>query len=351
MSAFTRRTHASLLLVLLSILLTGCGDAVVYGLLSYAPQAATGYGSYTLGGNTSRVLDPSIIQADGRWYAFSTDVSAVGHQASLPIRCSQDRLRWQLCGYVFPEGFPEWIRAKIPGIGGLWAPDISYFHGLYHLYYVASIGGTNRTVMGLATNPTLDPLSTDNRWTDRGMVMESRQSDTFNALDPNILVDGGHVWLTYGSYFDGIHQREIDPATGKLLNTTPWDLATRPGVRNNPIEGSALLHHGDFYYLFVSVDHCCTADYRKANYKQAVGRSLSPHGPFVDQQGTAMRLGGATVILSGSEEWLAPGGGTPYVDADGSTYLAFHALHASEGGRQYLWVKPLTWVNDWPVVQ
>lgn len=349
MPSIFRRLCAFLCFLAVPLLTSGCGD-IVHGALSYAPEAASAHRSYAMDGDTSRVLDPSIIQTGGAWYAFSTDVSAVGHGPSLPIRCSPDRLHWRECGHVFPDGFPGWIRSKIPGIDGLWAPDISYFAGLYHLYYVASIGGTNQSVMGVATSPTLDTLSAENHWTDRGMVMETTPAEASNALDPHILVEADHVWLTYGSYFDGIHQREIDPATGKLLNSKTWDLATRPGVRDNPIEGAALLHHGNFYYLFVSVDHCCTSDYREADYKEAVGRSTSPHGPFVDQQGTAMQQGGGTVILKGNADWGAPGGATPYVDADGNTLLAFHAFRMAEAGRQYLWVQQLSWVDQWPVV-
>jgi arabinan endo-1,5-alpha-L-arabinosidase len=67
--------------------------------------------------------------------------------------------------------------------------------------------------------------------------------------DPAILMDSdGSVWLTYGSYWSGIHQRQIDPGSGMLLasNPTRYDLATRPGVPSNPIEGASLIHHGKY---------------------------------------------------------------------------------------------------------
>jgi arabinan endo-1,5-alpha-L-arabinosidase len=236
----------------------------------------------------------------------------------------------------------------------LWAPDISFFNGEYHLYYTGSTLHSQRTVIGLATNSTLDSSDPAYKWIDRGMVLESKPGDDFNALDPSILVDSdGSVWLTYGSYWSGIKQRQIDGDTGMLLasNATRYDLATRPGVPNDPIEGAAIVHHGNYYYLFVSVDYCCEADVASDDYKQAVGRSSSPHGPFVDEDGTPMMNGGGTVLLKGDGSWNAPGGGTPYFDPEnGDSLLIFHAHKLAENNRPYQWLKSLDWVNDWPVI-
>ncbi len=117
--------------------------------------------------------------------------------------------------------------------------------------------------------------------------------------------------MTYGSYWSGIKQRQIDPATGMLLasNATRYDLARRSGVPDDAIEGASLVHHGNYYYLFVSVAHCCEATTAEDNYKQAVGRSASPHGPFLDENGTPMTRGGGTVLLRGVGTWNVPGGG------------------------------------------
>src|SRR6185312_15857783 len=114
------------------------------------------------------IHDPSLIRQNSTWYLFTTDVLGLPPTPSLPVRCSKDELDWKPCGSVFPDGMPGWIRDAVPGILGLWAPDISYFNGLYHVYYAGSTLNSQRSVIGLATNTTLDPADPAYRWVDRG---------------------------------------------------------------------------------------------------------------------------------------------------------------------------------------
>lgn len=335
------------------VAMSSCG-VFPTGKLSYAAETADPLASYSQLGDTDPVLDPSIIRQGSTYYAFSTDVAGYPGKGNLPIHCSQDKVNWVSCGSVFPGGMPPWIRQKVPGVVGLWAPDISYFNGEYHLYYNGSMLHTQQTVIGLATNATLDPTDPNYAWVDRGMILQSNPGDDFNALDPTILVDSDNsIWMTYGSYWSGIKQRQIDPQSGMLLasNPTRYSLATRPGVPNDPIEGASLIHHGNYYYLFVSVDYCCEQNNAYNDYKQAVGRSASPHGPFVDEFGTPMMNGGGTVLLQGDATWQAPGGGTAFFDTDkGESLIIFHAHNLDKSNTPYQWVKTLRWVNDWPVI-
>jgi arabinan endo-1,5-alpha-L-arabinosidase len=302
-------------------------------------------------GTLEPVRDPSVIHVNGTWYLFITDNPA--WTGSLPMLCSQDVVSWKQCGSVFPA-LPAWIPAKLPGVVNLWAPDISYFNGEYHVYYTASLFGTENTLIGLATNTTLDATDPNYKWVDQGEVMESKTGDSINVLDPNVLVNSdGRVWLSYGSYWNGIAQSEIDPATGMVKVTTAQTaLAARPGVANHPIEGSSQVFHDGYYYLFVSIDYCCNADLSTNDYKMAVGRSTSPNGPFVAEDGTPMMQDGATEILTGDmTHWAGVGGGTVYNDpASGQTEIVFHAQPMGGGGVAALWFKQIEWVNDWPVV-
>ena len=368
MPCFRRVTGLCLLSVSLSFLslcLSSCGNVVHPGAaaaaaapnegnLSWPPVAPDPLTSYSLTGDTQPVHDPSIIRQGSTYYAFTTDVLGLPPGNYLPIRCSQDKINWTTCGTVFPAAMPAWVVAKVPGIVGLWAPDVSYFNGLYHVYYAGSTLDSQRSVIGLATNTTLDPADPAYHWTDQGEVLESNPGDDFNAIDPNLFIDtDGSLWLTYGSYWTGIKQHQIDPSTGKLLLANPkrYSLATRPGVPIDPIEGASLVHHNGYYYLFVSVDYCCNQDVATDNYKEVVGRSTSPHGPFIDENGTSMMNGGGTVLLESDANWSGTGGGTAHIDPDtGESLLIFHALHLSENGAMYMWIKPLAWTSDWPSI-
>ena len=50
--------------------------------------------------------------------------------------------------------------------------------------------GSQRSVIGLATNTTLDPTAPGYHWVDQGEVIGSspRRTD-YNAIDPNIAID------------------------------------------------------------------------------------------------------------------------------------------------------------------
>ncbi len=113
--------------------------------------SATAARSVTLLGNSRATSVRSMIRASSRRetpiYLFST-------RAGIAIRCSKDLIHWRLCGDVFAH-LPEWAVKEVPGLRGLWAPDVSYFNGKYHLYYSVSTFGSNHSRIGLATNQTL----------------------------------------------------------------------------------------------------------------------------------------------------------------------------------------------------
>jgi arabinan endo-1,5-alpha-L-arabinosidase len=345
------------LALLLDFLFTGCGNSVIVaaseGNISHVAAVETALATYDLKGDTSPLLDPSIMRQGSTYYVFGTDVLGTLSGKSLPIRCSQDQVTWTDCGSVFQE-IPRWIRDKVPGVAGLWAPDISYFNGLYHVYYSGSTLFSQRSVIGVATNVALDPADPNYKWVDQGEILESLPGDDFNAIDPNIVVDGqGRVFLTYGSFWSGIKQVELDAQAGRPKpNSKPISLATRPGVNEDPVEGASMVHHGTFYYLFLSIDHCCNADFRTNNYKEIVCRSTMPQGPFVDMDGTPLMKGGGTILLQAQGIWNAPGGMSAYIDPQsGESLVVFHALKLTENGAQYLWLKHIAWQNDWPVLQ
>ena len=206
------------------------------------------------GGDIRQVHDPSIIKQGDTYYLFST-------RAGIAIRCSKDLIHWRLCGDVFAH-LPEWAVKDVPGLRGLWAPDVSYFNSRYYLYYSASTFGSNHSSIGLATNETLDPSSEKYRWVDQGKVIGSNIDDDWNAIDPNVVFDEqNQPWLAFGSFWGGIKLRKLDQATGKLSSQDQklYSLASRARTSGSPgaIEAPNIIRKNGYYYLFVSFDLCC----------------------------------------------------------------------------------------------
>src|SRR4030095_6430958 len=244
-----------------------------------SPQPLAGQNE-ELAGDIRQVHDPGIIKQCETYYLFST-------RAGIAIRCSKDLIRWRLCGDVFAH-LPEWAVKDVPGLRGLWAPDVSYFNGKYHLYYSVSTFGSNRSSIGLATNETLDPESEKYRWVDQGKVIGSNVENDWNAIDPNVVFDeNNQPWLAFGSFWSGIKLRKLEQGSGKLSsqdqNLYPLASRARTAGSSGAIEAPSIIRKNNYYYLFVSFDFCCRG--ANSTYNIRVGRSRSLTGPYLDRRG------------------------------------------------------------------
>ncbi|QDV80259.1 Intracellular endo-alpha-(1-_5)-L-arabinanase [Planctomycetes bacterium K2D] len=284
-------------------------------------------------------------------------VAATGRGVKL-LR-STDLKSWEPYGRVFDRAVPRWARRAIPGTDGIWAPDLSYHDGLYYLYYSVSTFGSQKSVIGLAVNKSLDPESPDYKWDDRGLVVASSPETTnFNAIDPALLVDEDGRWLLYwGSYWTGLKAAEVDPATGKFKKGAEIQaVAARPDAPNRVIEAPYVLFNDGYYYLFVSWDSCC--DGADSTYRVAVGRSKDALGPYVDAEGKPMLEGGGTIILESSERWRGPGHNGVLTSPpseewpDGKQWMVHHTYDMQNlDAHRILQVRPLTWGEEgWPKV-
>jgi arabinan endo-1,5-alpha-L-arabinosidase len=319
-------------------------------LLAQSPQELILTGDYT------RTHDPSIGRDGNTYYVFATGRAPDGGQFA--IRCSGNLTDWKLCGQVFDE-VPAWIREASPKTRDLWAPDISYFNGKYHLYYAYSVFGLNTSGIALATNTTLNPAGSRYHWKDEGLVLKSTENDNFNAIDPNIVLDeNGQPWLSFGSFWGGIKMRRIDAATGKpdASDATLYSLAARvkpedaapakPGLPADwqAIEAPFIVSHGGYFYLFVSFDLCCRGTH--STYRTMVGRSRKVTGPYMDAAGKPMLSGGGTQLLTANSRWLGPGGESVLLRPEGDI-IVFHA-YDSDTGKPALQISTLTWRHGWP---
>ena len=340
-------------------------SAVVFTLAiaSFAKAEAQQPRAYQLQGAFPFTHDPSIAKDGATYYVFATGKAPEGGQ--FPMRCSEDLVTWRRCGHVFDE-IPKWIQERSPGTKELWAPDISFTHGMYRLYYAYSLFGVNTSGIGLALNKTLDAKSPDYKWVDQGLVLDSKQADDFNAIDPNYIEDAaGHAWLSFGSFWGGIKMRALDASSGMLSasDTKLYSLAARvkpehPAPQKfdpehptlppdwQAIEAPFIVRHAGYYYLFVSYDLCCRGT--RSTYHTMVGRSNSVTGPYVDRAGVPMQQGGGSLLLGPNKKWLGPGGESLLHLADGSDIIVFHAYDGTTG-RPALQISTIVWKEGWPL--
>lgn len=302
----------------------------------------------SLSGDT-RLHDPAAIREGDSWYILST---GRGRRGILPIRVSRDLRSWERRGAAL-ESLPYWARREIPRARGAWAPDVSRFGGRVHVYYSVSTFGSNDSAIGLVTNATLDPDRPDYEWVDRGLVVRSRRGrDDWNAIDPHVVVeDEERVWLAWGSFWDGIKMRRLDPATGLLHaeDTRLHSLARRPrggpGGASGAVEAPWIARHDGRWYLFVSFDHCCRGP--RSTYRIRVGRSDEVTGPYVDHRGVPLTRGGGTPVLDAtSPRWRGPGHCAVLQDPGGD-HMLYH-VYDGRTGRSELGISSLVWIDGWP---
>ena len=300
-----------------------------------------------LTGDLTPTHDPVLIREGGTYYEFGTGLS---------WKTSPDLVHWTAQGPL-PLKLPDWALAAVPGAKDMWAPDISFWGGRYHLYYSVSTFGSNRSAVGLATSPTLDPKAPGYGWKDEGLVVMSKPTDDFNAIDPNHFIDrDGKHWLALGSFWTGIKLFALDPATGKPSDPTakPYSIARRhaPAGGPAPIEAPFIVDHGGYYFLFVSYDYCCKGV--NSTYYTVVGRSKDIRGPYLGKDGSKLMDGEGTIFLRADLEengrFRGPGHPGFLHDTDGKDYVVYHAYDKQNHGAPTLRIAPVSWAADgWPV--
>lgn len=296
--------------------------------------------------------DPVMIKQDQTYYLFTTG-------QGISVWTSNDLKNWEKAKPVF-DNSPQWAVDAVPGFKGhIWAPDIAFHNGLYHLYYSVSAFGKNTSAIGLTVNKTLDPQSPDFKWVDKGNVIQSVPGrDLWNAIDPNLIHDeSGTPWLSFGSFWTGIKLVKLknnlteiaEPQEWYTLarRERDWKIADEQGGMA-AIEAPFIFKKDSHYFLFVSFDYCCKGP--NSTYKIVVGRSKNVDGPYLDKNGTPMTHGGGTLVLEGNSEWYGVGHNAVYT-FDGKDYLIYHGYDASDEGKSKLKINELLWDKEgWPEI-
>jgi arabinan endo-1,5-alpha-L-arabinosidase len=300
------------------------------------------------------VHDPVVAKQGNTYYLFCTGMG-------ISVMSSADGMKtWKPEKPVFSEP-PQWAVDSVEGFRGhIWAPDVIFYNGRYHVFYSCSAFAKNTSVIGHASTPTLDPSAPDYYWTDHGKVVQSVPNrDLWNAIDANIIIDEqGTPWMNFGSFWDGIKMVRLSKDSMKIAQPEEWRSLSRrkrtfeldntnPG--DGAVEAPFITKHGEYYYLFVSFDYCCRG--ANSDYKIVVGRSATVTGPYTDKTGISMAQGGGSFVLQGNEVYAGIGHCAVY-NFDGRDYLFAHGYKLSENGASKLVVREVHWDEDgWPVVE
>ncbi|HTN38965.1 MAG TPA: family 43 glycosylhydrolase [Arachidicoccus sp.] len=301
------------------------------------------------------VHDPVMGKDGDTYYVFATG-------NGISTLYSKDLITWKRGKPVF-DSTPGWVKEALPNFKGnnIWAPDIIFYKGLYHLFYSCNATpGMPDAAIGHATNPTLNPNNPNFKWTDHGKIVQSvLNRDLWQAIDPNVIVDeDGTPWFIFGSFWDGIKAVKMTDDMMKLKWPEEWhSIARRPstqklynyGLNDSQIEGAFVFKHGEYYYLFTSFDMCCRGV--KSNYHIVVGRSKSVTGPYLDRSGFSMMDGGGTVVAIGDGiRWAAVGHNSVY-HIGNKDYLFTHAYSIPDKGVSELVVSEIKWDSEgWPIL-
>lgn len=301
------------------------------------------------------VHDPVMAKDSDTYYVFGTG-------PGISTMYSKDLKTWTEGKPIF-ETTPAWVLEALPHFkGDIWAPDIIFYQGQYHIFYACNATpGKPDAAIGHATNPTLNQKSPDYKWTDQGKIVQSVLGrDQWQAIDPNVIVDdAGTPWFVFGSFWDGLKAVKMTKDMAKFSQPEEWHtIARRPtaqkpyeyGLQDSQVEGAFVYKHGDYYYLFASFDMCCRGV--NSNYHVVVGRSKSVTGPYVDKAGYDMIDGNGTDIAIGDGVKYAALGHNSVYKIDGKEYFVAHGYSIADDGASKLIITELKWdANGWPVVQ
>jgi len=270
------------------------------------------------------IHDPStIMECDGKYYTFGTGGG----------------------GLISEDGWIWYGGAVRPGGGA--APDALKIGDRYLIAYSSTGGGLGGGHAGRILtmwNRTLDPESPDFGYTEPIEVAYSEVDEDCDAIDAGLFMDPvtGRLWCTYGTYFGFIRIVELDPRSGaRVEGNEPVDIAI-------DCEATTIIWRNGWYYLLGTHGTCC--DGVNSTYNIVAGRSRNVTGPYVDNCGRDMLAGGGKMVIDAEDRLFGAGHFGRYVEDDGVEKMSLHfEADLDRSGRSVLAIRPLLWVNDWPV--
>lgn len=293
------------------------------------------------------LADPAVMKAeDGTYYAYGTEDAWERGQAAkvVPIVKSTDLVHWEYIGDAFTSK-PRWISSN----NFVWAPDVQFYNGKYHLYYTLAQWGDPNVGVGVAVSN-----SPEGPFEDVGKIFTAYEVG-LGIIDPQLFIDDGVPYLVSGGLTDGLFIAKMKEDALSLDGE--FIQLTREGV-----EAPYLIKRDNYYYLFGSPGSCC--DGANSSYQVIVGRSESIEGPYVDANGKNLidTFSSATILRGhilpeDGKQFVGPGHISIIQDEAGDDWMFYHAIDianptlTSNATRRPMMMDKMEWVDGWPTIK
>ncbi len=341
-----------------------------------------------LGTTRTSVHDPSVVNANGKYYIFGS------HMADA---VSSDLASWSNFttninnnySSIFSVGGAWAARgsSNYDISGNLWAPCVIYNTAMGKWCMYMSVNGSNYySSIALATADSITgPYTYAGTVVYSGFTNSSEASVTDyakvtgsnsvagrylsggawnpsygpNAIDPALVYDkDGQLWMSYGSWFGGIFMLKLDNRTGlrdysytysTVTNSSDQYLGIRlSGGYGCTGEGSYIVwdQAAGYYYMYLSYGGLeSTTSF--GGYHIRLFRSKNITGPYTDAAGntaictssnanqttkgiklfgnyTLSSLKNVSSLELSANGYKSPGHNSAFIDSDGQRYLVYH---------------------------
>ena len=283
----------------------------------------------------SDIQDPCVIEEDGVFYLFSSEVSsgsgAEQVEEFIPTMTSSTMTYWSIGTSVFDDlTKPSFIAGS-----RITCPDIAKVGGRYLLYY--SLSTSTASGIGVA-----EAEFASGPFTDKGAVITSAGSGLGGVVSPAFFSDGNDNYLVFGD-FKGIYLQKLS-ADGLSASGAPVQIASEE------FTAPAMLFKDGKYHLFVSAGS--TAGGASSTSRICYGRADRAAGPYLDRSSRDLLDNGGETIVNTSVKFAGPGNASLISFKDGSDWLVYNAydLSAVSKGRT-LMIDRIQWKDGWASVR
>ncbi|MBK9934100.1 MAG: glycoside hydrolase family 43 protein [Cytophagaceae bacterium] len=287
--------------------------------------------------------DPSIVKVGADYYSVHSTFS---YFPGLPIMHSRDLKNWKQVGNVIDRPSQmEFMGERMTR--GLFAPAIAYYKGTYYVTctdidHEGNFVVTSKNPGGPYINPVkipevkgIDPSIYFDEATDKAYIVYNS-----DAPDRKPLYSGHRTIRIYEFDYKNL---KVVGEEHQLVNGGV-DLSKKPVW----IEGPHIMKRNDWYILYAAEGGT------SVNHSQVALRSKDIWGPYVPFEGNPVLT--QRGLPEDRQNPITSAGHAQFIEGpDGNWYSIFLAVRPYEGdfyntGRE-MFIAPLTWVNDWPMIE